>query len=116
MSFDDEMKEILQIFCEESTEGLDAMETGLLNLDYGQPDLEIINDIFRAAHSIKGGAATFGFTIVSDFTHHVETLLDEMRTGNRPVTAETVPAAAFGGRDSRDDDRDLSRHRAGCDQ
>lgn len=90
MSFDDEMKEILQIFCEESTEGLDAMETGLLNLDYGQPDLEIINDIFRAAHSIKGGAATFGFTIVSDFTHHVETLLDEMRTGNRPVTAETV--------------------------
>ena len=90
MSFDDEMKEILQIFCEESTEGLDVMETGLLNLDYGQPDLEIINDIFRAAHSIKGGAATFGFTIVSDFTHHVETLLDEMRNGGRPVTAETV--------------------------
>ncbi len=90
MSFDDEMKEILQIFCEESTEGLDVMETGLLNLDYGQPDLEIINDIFRAAHSIKGGAATFGFTIVSDFTHHVETLLDEMRTGSRPVTAQTV--------------------------
>ena len=90
MSFDDEMKEILQIFCEESTEGLDVMETGLLNLDYGQPDLEIINDIFRAAHSIKGGAATFGFTIVSGFTHHVETLLDEMRNGGRPVTAETV--------------------------
>ncbi|WP_409524124.1 chemotaxis protein CheA [Nitrincola sp. MINF-07-Sa-05] len=79
-----------QVFFEESFEGLDAMEMGLLDLEEGQPDLETINTIFRAAHSIKGGAGTFGFMAVSDFTHHLETLLDEMRNGKRLVTREAM--------------------------
>jgi len=76
------------VFFEESFEGLDAMESGLLNLDIGAADIDAINTIFRAAHSIKGGAGTFGFMAVSEFTHVMETMLDETRNGEREVTAE----------------------------
>ncbi|HMM76000.1 MAG TPA: chemotaxis protein CheA [Gammaproteobacteria bacterium] len=79
-----------QVFFEESFEGLEIMESGLLALGVGEPDLEAINTIFRAAHSIKGGSGTFGFTAISEFTHVMETLLDEMRAGKRLVTREAV--------------------------
>ncbi len=79
-----------QTFFEESLEGLDIMESGLLSLDCGTVDTETINAIFRAAHSIKGGSATFGFTQVAEFTHAMETLLDEMREGRRQVTQASV--------------------------
>jgi two-component system chemotaxis sensor kinase CheA len=79
-----------QVFFEESFEGLDTMETGLLNLDMGDVDVDEINTIFRAAHSIKGGSGTFGFAAVSDFTHVMETMLDEMRNGRRKVTKPAV--------------------------
>ncbi len=88
MSID--MAQFHQVFFEESFEGLDIMESGLLNLDMGDVDAEEINTIFRAAHSIKGGSSTFGFTSVSDFTHVMETLLDEMRDGRRQVTQTAV--------------------------
>jgi two-component system chemotaxis sensor kinase CheA len=89
MTLDAEMMEIAKVFFQESREGLDAMEAGLLGLD-AAADSETINTIFRAAHSIKGGSATFGFAEVAGFTHGVETLLDEMRNGVRPVTAEAI--------------------------
>ena len=79
-----------QVFFEESFELLDVMESGLLDLGIGDPDLETINAIFRGAHSIKGGGGTFGFTAISEFTHVLETLLDEMRNGERSVTRESV--------------------------
>ncbi len=80
-----------QIFFEESFEGLEAMESGLLAMDCQQPlDLEAINTIFRAAHSIKGGSGTFGFHQVADFTHGLETLLDQMRAGQRCADPATV--------------------------
>ncbi|WP_150050699.1 chemotaxis protein CheA [Methylomonas rhizoryzae] len=88
MSID--MAQFHQVFFEESFEGLDTMESGLLNLDMGDVDVDEINNIFRAAHSIKGGSGTFGFTAVSDFTHVMETLLDEMRDGRRQVTQQAV--------------------------
>src|ERR1700738_4035455 len=91
MSIDHEMEEILQLFFEESFEGLDTMESGLLSLDDGT-DRETINTIFRAAHSIKGGAGTFGFMEISGFTHSVETLLDEMRNGARDITPDALQA------------------------
>jgi len=79
-------------FFEESREGLDAMESGLLGLEAGAGNgADTINVIFRAAHSIKGGAATFGFAAISDLTHLLETLLDEARGGKR-----TIDAAATG--------------------
>ena len=82
--------QFLQTFFDESFEGLDAMESGLLNLDMGAPDAETINTIFRAAHSIKGGSATFGFSDIAAFTHLMETLLDQVREGQREVTGEAV--------------------------
>ncbi|MBL3528979.1 MAG: chemotaxis protein CheA [gamma proteobacterium endosymbiont of Lamellibrachia anaximandri] len=90
MSID--MAQFHQVFFEESFEGLDIMESGLLNMDPGTVDDEEINSIFRAAHSIKGGSGTFGFNDISSFTHIMETLLDEMRDGRRPVTPEAVDA------------------------
>ncbi len=85
-----DMSQFLETFYEESFEGLEIMETELLNLDPGTADSEIINTIFRAAHSIKGGSGTFGLNDVAKFTHVMETLLDEMRDGRRDVTQVAV--------------------------
>jgi two-component system chemotaxis sensor kinase CheA len=79
-------------FFEESREGLDAMESGLLGLEAGGNGADTINVIFRAAHSIKGGAATFGFGQVSDLTHLLETLLDEARGGQRTLDSDAIGA------------------------
>ncbi len=85
-----DMEQFRQVYLEESFEGLEIMESGLLELDPGKADSEEINTIFRAAHSIKGGSATFGFEEVTSFTHVMETLLDQMRSEERDVTPETV--------------------------
>jgi two-component system chemotaxis sensor kinase CheA len=77
-------------FYEESFEALNSMETALLKLSAGESDKELINTIFRVAHSIKGGSATFGFTEVAGFTHTLETLLDDVRAGKRHADAELV--------------------------
>jgi len=86
MSID--LSQFIPSFLEESFEGLELMESSLLNLEQG--DDETINSIFRAAHSIKGGAGTFGFNNVTEFTHLVETLLDEMRDGRRTIEQNDV--------------------------
>jgi two-component system chemotaxis sensor kinase CheA len=75
-------------FFEESFEALDSMESALLKLDIGAPEPELINTIFRVAHSIKGGSATFGFSDIASFTHSCETLLDELRSGGMQVSLE----------------------------
>lgn len=85
-----DLSQFIPTFLEESFEGLEIMESSLLNLEQG--DDETINSIFRAAHSIKGGAGTFGFGHVTDFTHLVETLLDEMRDGRRDVNPPEIEA------------------------
>lgn len=84
-----DLSEVQDVFFEECLEGLDVLESGLLNLDQST-DIEEINAIFRAAHSIKGGAGTFGFPEISSFTHVMETLLDEMRDGRRAIERGAV--------------------------
>ena len=79
-----------ETFFAESNEALDSMEAALLKLSAGDADLDLINTIFRVAHSIKGGSATFGFTDVAAFTHTLETLLDQMRGGKRNVDSGLV--------------------------
>ena len=83
-----DLSQFIPSFLEESFEGIELMESSLLNLEQG--DDETLNSIFRAAHSIKGGAGTFGFAHVTEFTHLVETLLDEMRDGRRDITPEDI--------------------------
>ena len=73
-------------FFEESFEALDSMEAALLKLDIGAPDPELVNTIFRVAHSIKGGSATFGFSHIASFTHSLETLLDALRANRMTGT------------------------------
>lgn len=85
-----DLSQFHQVFFEESFEGLDAMESALMELDPAAVDSETINTIFRAAHSIKGGSATFGFSIVADFTHVLETLLDEIRSDIRAIRQEDI--------------------------
>ncbi len=88
MSID--MSQFLQTFYEESFEGLAIMESELLDLNVEEYDPETINTIFRAAHSMKGGSGTFGLNDVAAFTHVLETLLDEVREGVRPITVDMV--------------------------
>ncbi|MCG6970063.1 MAG: chemotaxis protein CheA [Gammaproteobacteria bacterium] len=85
-----DMEQFKVTYIEESLEGLDNMESHLLNLEPGSRDEDAINTIFRAAHSIKGGGATFGFSNISEFTHVVETLLDQIRNGEREVTQQAI--------------------------
>jgi two-component system, chemotaxis family, sensor kinase CheA len=85
-----DLSQFHQVFFEESYEGLDIMESALLNIDLSDLDSEAINAIFRAAHSIKGGSGTFGFNEIADFTHVVETLLDLIRSDQFEMKADHV--------------------------
>jgi two-component system chemotaxis sensor kinase CheA len=76
------------VFFEESLEGLETMGAVLLNEGFSETDGEAINTLFRAAHSIKGGAGTFGFIAVADFTHVIESLLERLRIGECKMTTE----------------------------
>lgn len=85
-----DLEQFYEIFFEESAELLAEMETCLLGLDVNSPDVEDLNAIFRAAHSIKGGAGTFGFKDMTEMTHMLETLLDTLRKGELEVKSEMI--------------------------
>ncbi len=84
------MEQFRGAYIEESLEGLDTIESNLLHIKPGSRDEAVVNTIFRAAHSIKGGGAAFGFADISEFTHAFETLLDQIRKGRREFTRETI--------------------------
>jgi len=84
------MAEVQALFFEESFENLDLMESGLLDLDVGAVNKELVNSIFRAAHSIKGGAGIFKFQQIITFAHTVEALLDEMRNDEHVITQSII--------------------------
>lgn len=90
MSFDDLLSDSLGIFTAESFELLQQMEDYLLSLDDGEETSERINAIFRAAHTIKGSSGLFGLDHIVAFTHVVESLLDDVRAGSIPVSADLV--------------------------
>lgn len=85
-----DMEQLRKMFYEECRENLGVLEEVLLNLDVNCVEEESINTIFRAAHSIKGGAATFNLLDISEFTHSVEAYLDLVRNHQRELTAESV--------------------------
>ncbi|WP_241018076.1 Hpt domain-containing protein, partial [Burkholderia sp. Ac-20349] len=87
-----DITQFYQTFFDEADELLAQMEQLLLNLDVGSPDPEDLAAIFRAAHSIKGGAATFGFSALTDTTHILESLLDRARNHELTLTKEMVDA------------------------
>ncbi|MFT3736881.1 MAG: Hpt domain-containing protein [Rhodocyclaceae bacterium] len=79
-----DMTQFYQVFFEESQEHLAAMESLLVAIDPAAPDSEDLNAIFRAAHSIKGSSATFGFSDLAEVTHVMENLLDRVRKNELP--------------------------------
>ncbi|MDD2740824.1 MAG: chemotaxis protein CheW [Rhodocyclaceae bacterium] len=87
-----DMTQFYQVFFEESAEHLAAMESLLLDLDINHPDSEQLNAIFRAAHSIKGSAGTFGFNDLAETTHILENLLDRIRKQELELRADMVDA------------------------
>ncbi len=107
---DFDLSQFYQIFFEEAGENLDQMEQMLLNLDLSNANDEELNGIFRCAHSIKGGAATFGFSDVAELTHQMESLLDKLRRHE----IQPIPAMVDVLLDSADASRSLlARHQAG---
>ncbi len=82
--------DLRQTFFEESTEGLEAIDSGLNELNDSIASDETINAVFRGIHSIKGGAGVFGFTSLVDFAHVFETVLDQLRHGKLAPTPQVV--------------------------
>jgi two-component system chemotaxis sensor kinase CheA len=90
MSAGIDLSQFFQVFFEEAGENLESMEQMLLELDVSKADDEELNAIFRCAHSVKGGAATFGFSDVAELTHQMEALLDKLRRHELQPTAQMV--------------------------
>jgi len=86
------MSQFYEVFFDEAEELLAEAERLLLGINIANPDNEELNAIFRAAHSIKGGAATFGFMDMTEITHVLENLLDKIRKHEMSLTAEHVDA------------------------
>jgi two-component system chemotaxis sensor kinase CheA len=107
---DFDLSQFYQIFFEEAAENLDLMEQMLLSLNLETADDEELNGIFRCAHSVKGGAATFGFSDVAELTHQMESLLDRLRRHELQPNSAMVDVLL----ESADAGRGLlSRHQAG---
>lgn len=85
-----DMRQFLESFFDEANEHVENMEAALLQLENSPDDAELLNTIFRAAHSIKGASSTFGVHAVGEFTHVLENLLDRMRDGEIQVTSEST--------------------------
>jgi two-component system chemotaxis sensor kinase CheA len=87
-----DISQFFQVFFDEAEELLAEMERLLLAVNVEAPDAEDLNAIFRTAHSVKGGASTFGVTDMTEVTHILETLLDRIRKGEMALTSEHVDA------------------------
>ncbi len=87
-----DISQFYQVFFDEAEELLAEMERLLLGVDIESPSEEDLNAIFRTAHSVKGGASTFGVTDMTEVTHVLETLLDRIRKGEMALTATHVDA------------------------
>lgn len=86
----DAFEAIKVTFFQECDELLAELESKLMLLEQGQTDLETINAVFRAVHSVKGGAGAFGLEALVRFAHVFETLMDELRAGRKPCDAVTI--------------------------
>jgi two-component system chemotaxis sensor kinase CheA len=91
-----DMAQFRATFFEEAAEHLASLEEGLLRLEDAPQDLELLNSIFRAAHSIKGASSTFGFADVAKFTHGMEGLLDRLRDGQMIATSQLIESLLRG--------------------
>jgi two-component system chemotaxis sensor kinase CheA len=85
-----ELKQLIKLFTEEATEKVSEMEQGLLKLEKEPENKELLNRIFRAAHTIKGTSSSVGFKNISDFSHRIEECLDLLRKGSIRVEKKII--------------------------
>lgn len=124
MRTDPYFAEFLDIFLQEADEQIEKLDDGLLNLEQDPGNIDILNEIFRAAHTLKGSSATMGFSALRDLTHDAETLLDTLRQADAQSRARAVEAllectATLKGlvsdvREGRTGESDLSPVRQAC--
>jgi two-component system chemotaxis sensor kinase CheA len=91
------MDPIVEIFFEEAAELLADFEAGLLELEESRHDPELLNRIFRTAHTLKGNASMLGFDDVARYTHGLESMLEDVRIGDLRVTPDVVDALLLAG-------------------
>ena len=85
-----DLSQFQESFFDESAEHVETIETGLLELEQRPTDLDLLNRIFRAAHSIKGNAGMFNFTAIGNLTHKMENILDRLRNNQMEVTKPII--------------------------
>ncbi|HHD11175.1 MAG TPA: hypothetical protein ENK42_01920, partial [Deltaproteobacteria bacterium] len=86
----DGMEEIIKEFIVEAKELIDGVEQNLITLEKNPNDMDVLNEIFRSIHTIKGAAGFLAFEEVIEVTHSAEDLLNELRKGNFPVTPDIM--------------------------
>ena len=85
-----DLSQYMQIFLEEAEEQLQILDEGLVMLEQDWDNQELLNRIFRAAHTLKGSSASMGFSKIADLTHNMESVLDCFRSGELKVSQEVV--------------------------
>ena len=88
----DDLTHLRSVFLENSADKVQSLSDGLVRLETNPTDLDLINDLFRHAHSLKGSGATFGMPTVTAIAHGLEEVLDRLRSGRARVTSDTVSA------------------------
>ena len=86
----DDMQELVQDFLVETNEIIENLDHDLVELESNQNDLELLNKIFRGAHTMKGSSSFLGFNKLADLTHHAEDILNKLRKGEMVVTREIM--------------------------
>ena len=86
----DEFQEILQDFLVESFELIEQLDQDLVELESRPDDLELLNGIFRVAHTIKGASSFLNFDVLTHLTHHMEDVLNKARHGELSITADVM--------------------------
>jgi two-component system chemotaxis sensor kinase CheA len=91
MNLDDfDRDELIRLFFEESEEGLETMEEALVILETSPQDHGVLATLFRVAHTLKGNAGSLGFDDLAQVTHHLEDVLDRLRSGSLEVSRDVV--------------------------
>lgn len=88
MNFD--TSQYMDLFLEEAEEQLQSLDEGIVMLEQDRNNQELLNRIFRAAHTLKGSSASMGFSKIATLTHNMETVLDRFRNGELEVSQEVV--------------------------
>jgi len=85
-----DMSQYLDVFLEESKEHLESLNQRLLDLEKNSGNINALNEIFRAAHTLKGMSSTMGFDDLADLTHHMENVLSDLKEGILPVNSAVI--------------------------